>query len=147
MKMNKKGFTLIEMLVVIAIIAILVSIVVPTVSNSTMKATAATNAANLRSYKAELAIDYLDNNAIDGSTGTITAPTLKKCAGLNADTAASYVVDANGNITVGIQTFGIDYFAAIAEAGKVVDGKAFATAPTWATNGTVSAPTTPTVPG
>ena len=79
MKMNKKGFTLIEMLVVIAIIAILVAIVVPTVSNSTMKATAATNAANLRSYKAELSIDYLDNNAIDGSTGTITAPTLKKC--------------------------------------------------------------------
>ena len=34
-KMNKKGFTLIEMLVVIAIIAVLVAIIVPTVSNST----------------------------------------------------------------------------------------------------------------
>lgn len=46
---NKKGFTLIEMLVVIAIIAVLVSIVIPVVTNSTDKAEAATDAANLRS--------------------------------------------------------------------------------------------------
>ena len=59
MKMNKKGFTLIEMLVVIAIIAVLVAIVVPTVSSATTKANAATNAANLRSYAAEVAIYYL----------------------------------------------------------------------------------------
>ena len=114
--MNKKGFTLIEMLVVIAIIAILVAIVVPTVSNSTMKATAATNAANLRSYKAELSIDYLDNNAIDGSTGAITAPTLKKCGDAPAGTA-TYSVDTDGNITVGNDVYGIDYYAAIAETG------------------------------
>lgn len=46
---RKKGFTLIEMLVVIAIIAILVAIVVPTVSKATNKASYATDAANLRS--------------------------------------------------------------------------------------------------
>ena len=46
---SKKGFTLIEMLVVIAIIAVLVSIIVPTVSTATNKAKAATDAANLRS--------------------------------------------------------------------------------------------------
>lgn len=46
---HKKGFTLIEMLVVIAIIAVLVSIVVPVVGNTTDKAKAATDAANLRS--------------------------------------------------------------------------------------------------
>lgn len=48
-KIRKKGFTLIEMLVVIAIIAILVAIVIPVVSNATTKAKAATDAANLRS--------------------------------------------------------------------------------------------------
>lgn len=53
-KMNKKGFTLIEMLVVIAIIAVLVSIIIPVVSNSTDKAKYATNAANLRSVQAEV---------------------------------------------------------------------------------------------
>ena len=49
MKKNRKGFTLIEMLVVIAIIAILVAIIIPTVSNATLRAKAATDAANLRS--------------------------------------------------------------------------------------------------
>lgn len=56
MKMNKKGFTLIEMLVVIAIIAILVSIVVPTVTNSTEKAKETADAANIRSIVSEITI-------------------------------------------------------------------------------------------
>ena len=51
-KLNKKGFTLIEMLVVIAIIAILVAIIIPTVTSATTKAKASTDAANLRSAKA-----------------------------------------------------------------------------------------------
>ena len=46
---NKKGFTLIEMLVVIAIIAVLVSVIIPTVTSATTKAQAAADAANLRS--------------------------------------------------------------------------------------------------
>lgn len=54
MHRNKKGFTLIEMLVVIAIIAVLVSIIIPTVSASTTKAKAATDAANLRSVMGQL---------------------------------------------------------------------------------------------
>lgn len=61
MKMNKKGFTLIEMLVVIAIIAVLVAIVVPTVSSSTTKAKAATDAANLRSITAEAMVYALEH--------------------------------------------------------------------------------------
>ena len=73
-KFNKKGFTLIEMLVVIAIIAVLVSIVIPTVSSSTQKAKAATDAANLRSAKAAVTIGVLEGiynstNAPTGETG------------------------------------------------------------------------------
>ena len=64
-KMNKKGFTLIEMLAVIAIIAVLVAIIVPAVSNSTKKAQAAADAANLRSIQAEAAIDYLEDKDLD----------------------------------------------------------------------------------
>ncbi len=59
---NKKGFTLIEMLVVIAIIAVLVAIVIPVVGNSTNKAACATNAANLRSVKAEITTALLTND-------------------------------------------------------------------------------------
>lgn len=59
---NKKGFTLIEMLVVIAIIAILVAIIIPTVTSATVKANAATDAANLRSAKAAITIKVLDGS-------------------------------------------------------------------------------------
>jgi prepilin-type N-terminal cleavage/methylation domain-containing protein len=60
-KLNKKGFTLVEMLVVIAIIAILVSILIPTVMGATKKAKAATDAANLRSALAAFQIEFLSN--------------------------------------------------------------------------------------
>lgn len=60
MNRHRKGFTLIEMLVVIAIIAILVSIIVPIISDGTHKAQAATDAANLRSILGLLNIDVLN---------------------------------------------------------------------------------------
>ena len=75
-KMNKKGFTLIEMLVVIAIIAVMVSIIIPTVMNSTNKAAAAANAANLRSLKAEITTAYLTN---DSSVWTFNADGTVTC--------------------------------------------------------------------
>ena len=53
-KMNKKGFTLIEMLVVIAIIAVLVSIVIPVVGSATEKAKEAADAANVRAAIAKV---------------------------------------------------------------------------------------------
>lgn len=71
---NKKGFTLIEMLVVIAIIAILVAIIVPTVTNATNKAKFATDAANLRSALAEAEIHHLTaNDLVAGTEHTCTA--------------------------------------------------------------------------
>lgn len=62
-KENKKGFTLIEMLVVIAIIAVLVAIIIPTVTSATTKANAATDAANLRSILAVANTVLLDEPA------------------------------------------------------------------------------------
>lgn len=53
-KQKKKGFTLIETLVVIAIIAILVAIAVPNVLPSLDRAAAAANAADLRILQSEL---------------------------------------------------------------------------------------------
>ena len=51
---KNKGFTLIEMLVVIAIIAVLVSIVIPVVGSATEKAKEAADAANVRAAIAEI---------------------------------------------------------------------------------------------
>ena len=65
MKMNKKGFTLIEMLVVIAIIAVLVAIVIPVVGNSTEKAKEAADAANIRAAIAEVTTKALSGETVD----------------------------------------------------------------------------------
>ena len=77
-KFNKKGFTLIEMLVVIAIIAVLVSIVIPVVGDSTAKAKAATDAANLRSMQATMTIKALTENTELAASGAVAdAPACK----------------------------------------------------------------------
>ena len=118
-KMNKKGFTLIEMLVVIAIIAVLVAIIVPTVSSSTMKAKGAADAANLRSIAAEAAIDYLEDTDLD-QTYKMTA---KSITGATETTIVFYK-DANGNlipsygVAVGGKAKSIDYFVHVAETGE-----------------------------
>ena len=114
MKMNKKGFTLIEMLIVIAIIAILVAIVVPTVSTATMKSRGAADAANLRTITAEAAIEYLKDNAIT------TEYTLDSKVE-NSELAITWGTDAAGNLVAqaGTNLYDIAYFSAIAEEGAV----------------------------
>ncbi len=53
-KNNNKGFTLMEMLIVVAIIAILVAIAIPTFTGSLNKAREAADEANARSAYAEV---------------------------------------------------------------------------------------------
>lgn len=79
-KLNKKGFTLMEMLIVVAIIAILVAIAIPTFTKSLNQAKIAADEANLRAYYAEQMANYL----VDGTepknvptTGTTAADTVK----------------------------------------------------------------------
>ena len=65
---NRKGFTLVEMLVVVAIIAILVAISIPLVSQALEKARDATDQANERAAKAEVLLAYLGTSDINGIT-------------------------------------------------------------------------------
>lgn len=117
---NNKGFTLIEMLVVIAIIAVLVSIVIPTVSSSTNKAKAATDAANLRSTMGQL-------NTVVATSGKMTADNAKDIPAPACQSFAGaklLVVYQNpGFIDAyylsGGNYYGLNYFAAIAETGAI----------------------------
>ena len=59
---NKKGFTLAELLVVVAIVGILVAISIPVFTAQLSKARKATNQANLRAAKAAAVAEYLTDD-------------------------------------------------------------------------------------
>ena len=56
---KKGGFTLAELLIVVAIIAVLVAIAIPVFTDQLEKSRAAADAANIRAAYAELTADYL----------------------------------------------------------------------------------------
>lgn len=107
---NKKGFTLIEMLIVVAIIAILIAVSIPLVGNALDRARHATDAANERAAKAELSIQYLagDNAAIYSQGGS--SATLVANEKIVADGKTTYYYDAaNGRLakaSTGIDPYG-----------------------------------------
>ena len=61
MKKNNKGFTLAELLIVVAIIAVLVAIAIPVFTSQLEKAREATDMANIRSGYGAAVVDYLAN--------------------------------------------------------------------------------------
>lgn len=116
---DKKGFTLIEMLVVIAIIAVLVAIIIPVVVSSTTKANAATDAANLRSVMGE-ANTLLMMEDPTGSvlkTAKIDVGDCKSFPG--ADIQIMYVNPGFIKIFYELNDkyYSLDYFAEVAESG------------------------------
>ena len=62
MKKNNKGFTLAELLIVVAIIAVLVAIAIPVFTSQLEKSREATDLANVRSAYAEQMAAYLTGN-------------------------------------------------------------------------------------
>lgn len=59
MRKNKKGFTLAELLIVVAIIGVLVAVSIPIFTAQLEKAREATDVANLRAAKAEAVATYM----------------------------------------------------------------------------------------
>lgn len=57
MKKNKKGFTLAELLIVVAIIGVLVAIAIPIFTSQLEKSREATDLANVRSAYAQVMVD------------------------------------------------------------------------------------------
>lgn len=111
---DKKGFTLAELLVVVAIIGILVAISVPLFTAQLGKARKATNEANLRAAKVAAVADYMTND--DGAkadikysydiaagtvtkTKTVTGNKVEIGAATTTSTYKHIYVDVNGTDT------------------------------------------------
>lgn len=84
LRKNEKGFTLAELLIVVAIIGVLVAISIPIFTAQLNKAKYAADLANARAIYAELQADYLAS----GEVQTVTADKLK----IDADSADTIVL-------------------------------------------------------
>ena len=96
MKNNKKGFTLAELLIVVAIIAVLVAIAIPIFTSQLEKSREATDAANIRDYYAEIAVALLDGSFEADEDGEVTLT-----GGLTATYADEDKDDGEFTVTVG----------------------------------------------
>jgi len=99
-KNNKKGFTLAELLIVIAIIAVLVAIAIPVFTGAMAKAEEAVDQANTRAIKAMATVKYLENNTYTGETFYVTADGDISTSDADAKYAYDVSVDSSGNVTI-----------------------------------------------
>ena len=81
--MNKKAFTLMEMLIVVAIIAVLVAIAIPTFTAQLEKAKEATDLANVRAAYAEIQVAHL----VDGDAYPTSQADFDKIVGTKKSSA------------------------------------------------------------
>jgi type IV pilus assembly protein PilA len=73
MKKNMQGFTLIELMIVVAIIAILAAIALPAYQDYVARSQATEALTATGGLRADLGVEYAENNAIVPAAGTVAA--------------------------------------------------------------------------
>ncbi len=119
MKKNNKGFTLAELLIVVAIIAVLVAIAIPIFTTQLEKSREATDIANIRSAYAGLMTEYLTNG--QSAVGTTVTVNQRQNNWQQAGDSATIEIAAEisgyaSPVTVSYKTTG-DYSVAIDASG------------------------------
>ena len=92
MKLNRKGFTLAELLIVVAIIAVLVAVAIPVFTSQLEKSREATDVSNVRSAYAEVVTHYLDK----ASKITISVAAQQKVSGWQTSPQPYMTYQGNG---------------------------------------------------
>lgn len=69
-KMNRKGFTIVELVIVIAVIAILAGVLIPTFSGIVTKANQSAALQEARNKYTEIYADDISDGVVDGKIGT-----------------------------------------------------------------------------
>ena len=119
-KYNRRGFTLIEMLIIIAIVAMLVAIVLPIAAKAPKKAQAAADAANLRAVLGALNVDVLSGGK---TVSDILAETEHPTSKMDPDATLRVVYSAPGFIDVYYVNqstgtyYGLEYLSDVATNG------------------------------
>ena len=111
---NEKGFTLVELMVVVVIIGVLVAIAVPIYQNVVNSASRKTIVANLRTIDGAIEMYRAENNALPENLAALSPNYLASIpAGPSPLTSASYGLN-NGRATV---TLTLNQFGATIAAG------------------------------
>ena len=101
---NKKGFTLIELIVVIAILAVLAAILIPSIMNYVGEARTARNNSNARALYSEVSAALAMGTTVPASPvvegGVSCAYTLNSTTGALATFVCSPTATAGGQVTV-----------------------------------------------
>ena len=111
---NKKGFTLMELLIVVAIIAILAAIAIPTFSSSLEKAKRGADEANARSLYAAVALNVMTDGKLGAGVpkATVTGPATVSVDGtdykFNYDVTIAYTAPTSADTTWVITVKGAD---------------------------------------
>ena len=117
MKMNKKGFTLAELLIVVAIIAVLVAIAIPVFNAQLEKSRESVDIANVRSAYAEVVAEYLAN----GTAASATVAAKQTQANWQGQSGALTIQVSGTESTINYtaKTAGSTYTVSITSAGSV----------------------------
>ena len=110
---SKKGFTLAELLIVVAIIGVLVGISIPIFSAQLEKSRLSTNQANARAAKAAAVAAYMDNEKVVGGTynvetGVFTASESAVTTTITGDKISNWTTST---VTSGEDTMGKTVYA------------------------------------
>jgi type IV pilus assembly protein PilA len=118
MKRIQKGFTLIELMIVVAIIGILAAVALPAYQDYTIRAKVSELVLGASGYKTTVTEQAQINGTITGAGNNITFSAAGKISGGSVDTNGTIVVSGNSN-TVGTAVT-ITLSPSIAPGGAVI---------------------------